>query len=86
VTAVPDFDEVARAVADRLGRSLADLTPDALLAAAVCRDATDLYQLHLVLDGWVPGFELPDQLERATLGDAHYYLVARLAQMASAST
>ena len=86
MTAVPDFDEVARAVADRLGRPLADLTPDALLATVVCRDATDRYQMHLVLDSWVPGFELPEQLERATLGDAHYYLVARLAQMASAPT
>jgi hypothetical protein len=81
MSANPDFDEVAVAVATRLSCNPDLLTPDTLLTPAICRDAFDLYQLHLVLDRWVPGFELPEQLERATLGDAHHYLVARLAQI-----
>jgi len=82
----PGFDEVAAAVASELGRPVVDLTPDAHLAGAVCRHVLDLYRLHLVLDRWLPGFALPEQLDldHATLGDAHHYLVTRLAQGAAA--
>ena len=84
MTAGPAFDELADAVAAALDVPVASLTPDAPLAGVVCGDSLELYRLYLVLDEWLPGFELPEQLalQTATLGDAHHYLVTRLAHQA----
>jgi len=85
MTPDPTFDEVVAAVADRLGRTTASLTPTSPLLGELCRDSLDVYELYLVLEHWDPGFELPDQLDLglATLGDAHHYLLTRRARRSS---
>ena len=81
MTPAPTFSEVAAAVAERLGRPVASLSPATPLLGELCRDSLDVYELYVVLDQWDSGFELPDQLDLrlATLGDAHHYLLTRRA-------
>ena len=76
----PAFDELAAVLAFELDRPLAGLGPDAGLVE-VFPDELDRYRLHLVLDRWVPGFELPAQLDPADarLADVHHYLLGALA-------
>jgi hypothetical protein len=81
--AAPSFAALAAEAARALGRGVDELAPEVRLGA-VCRDSLDLYCLHVVADGYLPGFELPHQLDVgvATLGDLHHYLVVAIAHRA----
>ena len=76
----PEFDDLAVALSIELDRPVRELQPEVALSVAF-PEALDRYRLHLVLDRWLPGFELPAQLDPADarLADVHHYLQCALA-------
>lgn len=79
--AVPELDELVEVVAAAVGRDPSELGPE-VKVTAVCADSLDLYCLYVALDTWVPGFQLPRQLDLdvASLADVHHYLLMRSQQ------